>query len=776
MAASLSEDEFQRLQDQLLELRSRNYVLEEKAQKYQNDFTQTYQYVEDLKKELSKALKIISRSKSARDVEQLIQENETLQRKLQSQEDEFRLQNETLMQELSSLVSCNEKLQKELELVKTENLPSTNTVIQNEVTRLKAENAAIKKSLAVSHERRTGLEGFASDNIEGGNVGTEDSITKNENTDLTSESDLKLRLEIELEEKKILKEQMQKVERLCKDEILNLSSENNKLNEKLKKKQEVLLQLQEEKEKIYGDLRTLQDEKQNEVQQLKEQIQCMQMQLDVAIQQNEQKKTTPAIENQAENTDEECTIEFIAGQKASFEHSLNEAKASLLHSQNELKSLNSQLKDSAALIRQYEEERAILQKEKSNLESLLGEKSNLAEKRKKLMDEMNGHLLEITNKHSKEIESLTQQLAEEQDKLQKLFDKEKEARVELQQAKCEIQNLKEEMQKLRNEKLQAECELKGAHESAVLLSSDCQQQLENCKKEHASTIENLKLQLQSQMKDLAIQLEVAHAEKAEFEEKVIKLQQELKDSVDERKIHEKKGLSMVKDLKRQLQIERKRAEKLQERLQEILSDQNRSVDDILQTGNQADKTKGDASSVSSWSYVSGGTTDKENREYALQSDGSSGGHDSPSRLSPTLLENETSNLLAKVTYLQQKNWTLEEKVNHLEMSNEALVDDLLKKTAIIQYYCMEGRADVHSPVVQDKLTIKRIVDFIKDKGDENLREMNRRMQRMLEETLTKNMHLQKDVETLSNEVSRLSKLSETPDDAELQSTVFLEGV
>lgn len=43
----------------------------------------------------------------------------------------------------------------------------------------------------------------------------------------------------------------------------------------------------------------------------------------------------------------------------------------------------------------------------------------------------------------------------------------------------------------------------------------------------------------------------------------------------------------------------------------------------------------------------------------------------------------------------------------------------------------------------EKLTVKRLVDFIKDKGDENLKEMNRRMQRMLEETLTKNMHLQK---------------------------------
>ena len=36
-----------------------------------------------------------------------------------------------------------------------------------------------------------------------------------------------------------------------------------------------------------------------------------------------------------------------------------------------------------------------------------------------------------------------------------------------------------------------------------------------------------------------------------------------------------------------------------------------------------------------------------------------------------------------------------------------------------------------------------------------------RMQRMLEETLTKNMHLQKDLEHLSTEVVRLSKLVPT---------------
>ena len=45
----------------------------------------------------------INKSKKAKEVEQLLQENETLQMKLHSQEDDFRLQNETLMQELSQV-------------------------------------------------------------------------------------------------------------------------------------------------------------------------------------------------------------------------------------------------------------------------------------------------------------------------------------------------------------------------------------------------------------------------------------------------------------------------------------------------------------------------------------------------------------------------------------------------------------------------------------------------------------------------------------------------
>ena len=46
---------------------------------------------------------VVNKSKKAKEVEALVQENEHLQRKLQSQEDEFRLQNVTLMKELGQV-------------------------------------------------------------------------------------------------------------------------------------------------------------------------------------------------------------------------------------------------------------------------------------------------------------------------------------------------------------------------------------------------------------------------------------------------------------------------------------------------------------------------------------------------------------------------------------------------------------------------------------------------------------------------------------------------
>jgi hypothetical protein len=47
--------------------------------------------------------KSISRSRKAKDIDLLLNENENLQAKLEAQEEDFRLQNHTLLQELSTV-------------------------------------------------------------------------------------------------------------------------------------------------------------------------------------------------------------------------------------------------------------------------------------------------------------------------------------------------------------------------------------------------------------------------------------------------------------------------------------------------------------------------------------------------------------------------------------------------------------------------------------------------------------------------------------------------
>ena len=42
----------------------------------------------------------------------------------------------------------------------------------------------------------------------------------------------------------------------------------------------------------------------------------------------------------------------------------------------------------------------------------------------------------------------------------------------------------------------------------------------------------------------------------------------------------------------------------------------------------------------------------------------------------------------------------------------------------------------------DKNTLRRVLDFVRETTDDNLHDINRKLQRVLEETLTKNMHLQ----------------------------------
>ena len=65
-------------------------------------------------------------------------------------------------------------------------------------------------------------------------------------------------------------------------------------------------------------------------------------------------------------------------------------------------------------------------------------------------------------------------------------------------------------------------------------------------------------------------------------------------------------------------------------------------------------------------------------------------------------------------------------------------------------------AMMNSPLMPNE-KLKKMVDLLVNPNSESQRDELHRMQNMLEETLTKNMHLQKDLEFLSQELARLNQ-------------------
>lgn len=61
-------------------------------------------------------------------------------------------------------------------------------------------------------------------------------------------------------------------------------------------------------------------------------------------------------------------------------------------------------------------------------------------------------------------------------------------------------------------------------------------------------------------------------EREKRDEAVSRLEQHLRDAVEEKQLAERKGAAVMKDLRRQLAAERKRAEKLQERVHDLLNE------------------------------------------------------------------------------------------------------------------------------------------------------------------------------------------------------------
>ncbi|XP_060914418.1 GRIP1-associated protein 1 isoform X3 [Labrus mixtus] len=865
MSQALSEEEFHRMQAQLLELRTQNYQLSDDLRKNTTELNAVRQKNVVLERDFIKAQKALNKSKKAQEVEALLSENEMLQGKLHSQEEDFRLQNSTLMTELSKLCTQIEQLEQENQGLKegggaSASSPAPNSTsipVDGELLRLQAENSTLQKKMkalqehhdkelqrqAAAHGANTETDGSAGANgvsdvtgrgeepaAEGTSDRTEQTSAQPECTDKQLH-ELEMALNTEQEEKRLLREQVHNLETSKQAEITKLQEEITKLSDKLKKKQESFQRLQGEKEALYNDSRTKIDEinqkKEEELKamnlrvqklqsdhmsanqmtaELREQLQSKDKEHEVALhslrdQVASQSVSQEQVDNILQENDALRTnlaaleqIQTVKTQEMNLLREQQEALTSELQQRRveqesllaQRDDLNSQLQESSFANRKLLEQLTDEGQEKDKLLRELDEAKKTAEKRKAMLDDMAIQLSQEKSDHKEALSDLKLQHEKEVLGVRARYEKElrglhedknrseEEIRQQLRDEKArtkELEGLQQRVEELQAQVLSMEGtkgwferRLKEAEENIEKKSLEHQEEFERLKKEHTLQLE----EKQSQTEGVQQQLVEVEKQKEEHNDTIAKLKQEIKDTVDGQRILEKKGSAALKDLKRQLQLERKRADKLQERLQEILTNSKTRTgleELVLSEINSPSRTQqtGDSSSVSSFSYRD------MMKESQPTNQNKSGGGSPQSQRPAELSDDEVGELFQRLAEVQQEKWMLEEKVKHLEVSCSSMAEDICRKSAIIETYVMDSRIDVSGSAVGghgghggsqgDRGGLGSVLRDLVKPGDENLREMNKKLQNMLEEQLTKNMHLQKDLEVLSQELVRLSKES-----------------
>ncbi|XP_064812486.1 GRIP1-associated protein 1-like isoform X4 [Oncorhynchus masou masou] len=876
MAQALSEEEFHRMQAQLLELRTQNYQLSDDLRKNTTELNAVRLKTVTLEKDYIKAQKALNKSKKAQEVDALLSENEMLQGKLHSQEDDFRLQNSTLMQELSKLCTQIEELQHEIKELKdgkglqAESSATISMSVDGELLRLQAENAALQKKMTALQERHESeiksqrgaevsetkaseTDGLADTN--GVRLHSDVSETREDSAAGTNDrleqffsqaeakcakleqrvaelSEVELQLHTEVEEKRLLKEQLQALESSKQADITQLQEEIAKLSDKLKKKQDRFLRSQGEKEALYNDSRTkideIQQRKEEELKSLNIRIQKLQgdllsanqsvgeMKEQLQSRQKEHELVLHTLRDQiaCQSAVSQEQVESILTENDALRTNLvaleqiqtvKTQEMNLLRDQNtalnvELQQrrteqesflaqrddLNSQLQEGNRANSRLLEQLTVLDQWKDRLQQELEEAKKTADKRKAMLDELAMEIITVKSRHKEELSDVRLQHEKEVLGVRARYEKElrglhedknrteegirsqlrdeKARNKELEGLQQCVEELQAQVQSMEDTKGWFERRLKDAEESMEKSCLEHQESTEKLQEEHslqlegkASDIDGVKLQLTEVEKERDVHFET-----------IGKLKQEIKDTVGGQRILEKKGSSALKDLKRQLQLERKRADKLQERLQEILTNtktrtglEELVLSEIISPSPK--QQRGDSSSVSSFSY---GEIMKEGATSQSINKSASG---SPQSQRPAdLSDGEVGELFQRLAGVQQEKWMLEEKVKHLEVSCSSMADDICKKSSIIETYVMDSRiahgahgatAVAHhvGQVGGHGHGLGSVLRDLVKPGDENMREMNKKLQNMLEEQLTKNMHLQKDLEVLSQEIVRLSK-------------------
>uniref|UniRef100_A0A8P4K3R4 GRIP1 associated protein 1 n=1 Tax=Dicentrarchus labrax TaxID=13489 RepID=A0A8P4K3R4_DICLA len=651
------------------------------------------------------------------EVDALLSENEMLQGKLHSQEEDFRLQNSTLMTELSKLCTQIEQLEQENQGLKdggaaAATSPPTNPTsspVDGELLRLQAENSTLQKKMKGVNEqlkyvfidRRSSFKLFINTTV----CYKMSLLTVYMNCSYSFLFLLQVLIQLLLPLLDVLFV-------CCR----------TKIDEINQRKEEEVKALNTRIQKLQSDLTAA-----NQIQTVKTQ--------EMNLLREQQEALT------AELQQRRVEQESLLAQRDDLDSQLQESSFA---NRKLLEQLTEEGQEKEKLLRELDEAKKTAEKRKAMLDDMAiqlnQEKSDHKEALSDLKLQHEKEVLGVRARYEKELRGLHEDKNRSEEEIRQQLRDEKARTKELEGVLQRVEELQAQVLSMEGTKGWFERRLKEAEENIEKKTLEHQEEIKQLHKEHTLQLE----EKQSEMEGVKQQLVEVEKQRDEHNDTIGKLKQEIKDTVDGQRILEKKGSAALKDLKRQLQLERKRADKLQERLQEILTNSKTRTgleELVLSEINSPSRTQqtGDSSSVSSFSYRD---MMKEPHPQSQR----------PAELS----DDEVGELFQRLAEVQQEKWMLEEKVKHLEVSCSSMAEDICRKSAIIETYVMDSRI---ASVAGDRGGLGSVLRDLVKPGDENLREMNKKLQNMLEEQLTKNMHLQKDLELLSQELVRLSKES-----------------
>lgn len=98
---------------------------------------------------------------------------------------------------------------------------------------------------------------------------------------------------------------------------------------------------------------------------------------------------------------------------------------------------------------------------------------------------------------------------------------------------------------------------------------------------------------------------------------------------------------------------------------------------------------------------------------------------------------------------------MEEKIRFLEENIGLLNDELDKKSQVVQYYISRSNPNLDHTTQKNKTGV--VGGFLRASDPALAAQLLAKMEAVLQETILKNIQLQKDLETMANELTRADK-------------------